>query len=194
MVPVALAVKREQLAHELWHYKYDVDRSVRARLTIRLAAVLWRFLGQHEHRIARAAAVPGFGIVSSVPGTRPREEAHPLARIAGEIVGCTRDRFRPLLAAGPGAGAAPHTLAADRYRAVRPLHGSAVLLVDDTWTTGGNAQSAALALRRAGAAAVAVVVIGRHFDRAFGNCEACYQQARSLEFTWDRCSLESAAV
>ena len=25
VVPIALAVKREQLAHELWHYKYDVD-------------------------------------------------------------------------------------------------------------------------------------------------------------------------
>lgn len=31
VVPIALAVKREQLAHELWHYKYDVDASVRAR-------------------------------------------------------------------------------------------------------------------------------------------------------------------
>jgi orotate phosphoribosyltransferase len=48
----------------------------------------------------------------------------------------------------------------------------AVLLIDDTWTTGGNAQSAALALRAAGAAKVAAVVIGRHFDRRFRNCEA----------------------
>ena len=29
VVPVALAVKRQQLAHELWHYKYDVDERVR---------------------------------------------------------------------------------------------------------------------------------------------------------------------
>jgi predicted amidophosphoribosyltransferase len=42
----------------------------------------------------------------------------------------------------------------------------AVLLIDDTWTT-GNAQSTALALRAAGAAKVAAVVIGRHFDRRF---------------------------
>jgi hypothetical protein len=55
VVPIALAVKREQLAHELWHYKYDVDPSVRARLTMRLGAVLWRFLGQHEKHIAGAA-------------------------------------------------------------------------------------------------------------------------------------------
>ena len=60
VVPIALAVKREQLAHELWHYKYDVDSSVRARLTMRLGAVLWRFLGQHEKHIAEAVAVPEF--------------------------------------------------------------------------------------------------------------------------------------
>ena len=60
VVPIALAVKREQLAHELWHYKYDVDPSVRARLTQRLGAVLWRFLGEHEKHIAEAVDVPEF--------------------------------------------------------------------------------------------------------------------------------------
>jgi predicted amidophosphoribosyltransferase len=145
VVPIALAVKREQLAHELWHYKYDVDSSVRARLTMRLGAVLWRFLGQHEKHIA--------------PGGTPS-----------------------------------HTLAADRYRATRVLRGDpAVLLIDDTWTTGGNAQSAALALRAAGAAKVAVVVIGRHFDRGFRNCESYYQQAKAVKFTWDSCCLELSA-
>src|ERR1700736_6234074 len=89
VVPIALAVKREQLAHELWHYKYDVDPSVRARLTMRLGAVLWRFLGQHEKHIAEAVAVPEFDIVTTVPGTREREGEHPLERIVGTIVGQT---------------------------------------------------------------------------------------------------------
>ena len=44
-MPIALAVKRQQLAHELWHYKYDADGGVRRRLEMRLAALLWRFLG-----------------------------------------------------------------------------------------------------------------------------------------------------
>jgi adenine/guanine phosphoribosyltransferase-like PRPP-binding protein len=80
----------------------------------------------------------------------------------------------------------------DRYQPTRTLAGHpSVLLVDDTWTTGGRAQSVAIALREAGAAQVAVVVIGRHFDRAFGTGEAYYERARSLEFTWDRCCLEN---
>jgi hypothetical protein len=36
-----------------------------------------------------------------------------------------------------------------------------VMVIDDVWTTGSNAQSASLALRRAGAAAVSVVVLAR---------------------------------
>lgn len=36
-----------------------------------------------------------------------------------------------------------------------------VLLIEDTWTSGGNAQSAALALRRAGAASVTILALAR---------------------------------
>jgi hypothetical protein len=193
VVPIALAVKREQLAHELWHYKYDVDPSVRTRLANRLAAVLWRFLGQHEKHIADAIGVPEFEIVATVPGTREHEGGHPLERIVGAIVGPTKDRYEPLLAIGQS-GVPAHTLARGRYRATRTLRGGpAVLLVDDTWTSGGNAQSAALTLRAAGATKVAVLVIGRHFDRAFRDCETYYQQAKVARFTWDSCCLDLEA-
>jgi hypothetical protein len=117
VVPIALAVKREQLAHELWHYKYDADPSVRARLEIRLAAVLWRFLGDHEACVADACKIPTFDIVTTVPGTRSREDEHPLVRIAGTIVGQTKDRFEPLLALGPAADVGGRGVRPDRYRA-----------------------------------------------------------------------------
>lgn len=191
VVPVALAVKREQLAHELWHYKYDADPSVRSRLTTRLGAVLWRFLGQHEKHVAEAVGVPEFGIVTIVPGTSQREGNHPLEHIVGTLVGQTKERYEPLLALGRCEAPSSHSLTADRYAAMRQLTGGpAVLLIDDTWTTGGNAQSAALALRAAGAAKVAIVVIGRHFDRSFRDCETYYRQARSIRFTWSTCCLE----
>jgi orotate phosphoribosyltransferase len=44
--------------------------------------------------------------------------------------------------------------------------GADVLLVDDTWVSGASAQSAAAALKAAGARRVALVVIGRHVDPA----------------------------
>jgi predicted amidophosphoribosyltransferase len=191
VVPIALAVKRQQLAHELWHYKYDVDGRVRRRLEVRLSAVLWRFLGQHETHIADAAGVPRFDLVTTVPGTRPRADEHPLVRIAGTLVGQTRDRYQPVLAPGPDASAEGRAVLAGRFRATQAMTGHpAVLLVDDTWTTGGRAQSAAIALRDAGAAKVAVVVLGRHFDRDYGSGETYYQQAKARSFTWGTCCLE----
>lgn len=192
VVPIALAVKRQQLAHELWHYKYDVDVRVRTQLRTRLAAVLWRFLGQHEAHVADAVGVPAFDIVTTVPGTREREGAHPLASIVGTIAGHTRGRFQPLLTLSPSAAQMPpHTLIHDRYRATRLLRNNlAVLLIDDTWTMGGNAQAAAIALHEAGAATVATVVIGRHFDRSFGCSEDYYRLARRRPFSWDTCCLE----
>ena len=191
VVPIALAVKRQQFAHELWHYKYDADIRVRQRLEIRLAAVLWRFLGQHETHVARAVGIPRFDIVTTVPGTRPRADEHPLVRIVGTLVAQTRDRYQPLLSLGPDASAEGRAALASRYHATQAMtdHPSA-LLVDDTWTTGGRAQSAAITLHDAGAARVAVLVLGRHFDRDFGSGETYYREAKARTFTWDRCCLE----
>jgi predicted amidophosphoribosyltransferase len=181
VIPMALAVKGQQLAHELWHYKYDADPAVRRRLDIRLAAVLWRFLAQHEACIAQALSVPSFSIVTTVPGTRKRDDEHPLARITRTLVHQTRNRYQELLTLGADASAPERIVLADRYRPTRSLAGEqAILLIDDTWTTGARAQSAAIALRRAGAAKVAIVVLGRHFDRSYGSGETYYREATVL--------------
>jgi adenine/guanine phosphoribosyltransferase-like PRPP-binding protein len=42
--------------------------------------------------------------------------------------------------------------------------GSDILVVDDTWVSGGSAQSTAAALKLAGAHRVAIVVLGRHVN------------------------------
>jgi orotate phosphoribosyltransferase len=47
-----------------------------------------------------------------------------------------------------------------------PVAGGDVLVVDDTWVSGGSAQSTAAALKLAGARRVAVVVLGRHVNPA----------------------------
>ncbi len=81
-----------------------------------------------------------------------------------------------------------HTFDINRYEAIAEVGGRSVLLIDDTWTTGANAQSAAAVLKEAGAEHVAVVVIGRYVNREWRQND---RQLRGLSrpFDWDRCAL-----
>ncbi len=67
-----------------------------------------------------------------------------------------------------------------------------MLLIDDTWTTGTNAQSAAAALA-AGAGPIAAVVIGRHLNREWRQND---RRLRGLArpFDWSRCAVHGAPV
>jgi hypothetical protein len=69
-------------------------------------------------------------------GIRSRDDEHPLARIAGTIVGQTRDRSEPLLALGTDTDAGGRAVRPDRYRTTQMLaEHPDILLVDDTWTS-----------------------------------------------------------
>ncbi len=63
-----------------------------------------------------------------------------------------------------------------------------MLLIDDTWTTGANAQSAAAALKSAGAGPVAAVVIGRHLNREWHENDR-HIRGIARQFEWSRCAL-----
>ena len=85
-----------------------------------------------------------------------------------------------------------HRFDLERYEALADLRWHSVLLIDDTWTTGANAQSSAAALRAAGAGPVAAVVIGRHVNREWHRND---RRLRELErpFSWSRCALCAGA-
>jgi hypothetical protein len=93
-----------------------------------------------------------------VPSGRGRPGPHPLQALAAPYLA------RPWLSLRPRPGGDPwaRTLDPTRFQATGLPPGAAVLLLDDTWVSGASAQSAAVALKLAGAAAVAVVVVGRH--------------------------------
>lgn len=189
VVPITYSVDRGQMHHSLRNYKDGATERIRARFTLELAAVAWRFVRQHEPCIARATGTEGFGIVTVVPsGTVARDDARSRLRmIFGEVVGVTAPRFERVLA--PTNSTAPgHQYDADRFRALRPLDGASVLLFDDTWTTGASVQSAAYALKRAGARRVGVIVLGRHVDPTFrDNGERL--KALPRPFDWNICAV-----
>lgn len=159
VAPVAWAPKGSRLATDLWLYKSQRTGSPEAGAA--LLAMLLVFLHDNAPGMWRtAASVPTCACV--VPSGRGRPGPHPLQAL---VHGCLALPWTAL-AARPGSDTWARALDPGRFRAPRPLAGAAVLLLDDTWTSGGTAQSAAVALKRAGARWVAVVVLGRHLPPA----------------------------
>ncbi len=187
VAPISYSVADGQLHHVLAGYK-RLGGDVARRMQIQLAAVLWRYLADHEPCIAAATGVHSFPIVTTVASSsRERDERHPLRHIVGETAAPTRDRYEHLLTR-TAAPVEERTISTDKYVAERQLSDEPVLLIDDTWTTGANAQSAAAALRNAGAGPIALVVIGRHIRRDWHDND---QRLRQLPrpFLWDECSV-----
>jgi predicted amidophosphoribosyltransferase len=192
VAPISYSVAREQLHHALAGYK-RLTGEVARRLQVELAAVLWRYLAEHERCITRAAGSDGFELVTTVPSSdRDRDEAHPLRRIVGELCGPTRERHERLLKRS-AAPAPEREFRTDKFELVRPLSVRSILLIDDTWTTGATAQSAAATLRRGGASHVAAVVIGRHLNREWHHND---RRLRSIPrpFDWRRCAVHDGSA
>lgn len=187
LAPISYSVAGERLHLALARYKRGAGRDA-DRVGLELAAVLWRHLATHERCLARAAGVGSFDLVTTVPSSDPdRDDDHPLHRLVGSVIRPTRDRHLRLLRR-TGTEARSHEFSALRYEATgSELGGRSVLLVDDTWTTGANVQSAAAALKLAGAGPVAAVVIGRHVNRDWHRND---ERIRSFErpFDWGRCA------
>jgi predicted amidophosphoribosyltransferase len=187
MVPISYSVAHEQLHHALASYK-RLTGDVARRLSLQLAAVFWRFVDVHERCLAQAVRVDGFPVVTTVPSSDlERDERHPLRWIASKLVGPTRDRHQRLLRRS-SAEVGARAFSREKFVAQRPLRGEPVLLIDDTWTTGANAQSAAAALKEAGAGPLGAVVIGRHVNRDWHENDHRLG-GLSTPFDWNQCVL-----
>jgi predicted amidophosphoribosyltransferase len=193
VVPITYSVDGEAMHHALRSYKDGVDQ-VRRYAAPRLAAILWRFLDRHESCVARAAgAEEGFEIVTTVPSSTPERDSHSRLRWVAEACGPVADRLQRVI---EPTGDVPTGREYDerRYRALAEIHGSDVLLIDDTWTAGGHAQSAAHTLSEAGARRMGLIVIGRHIhrDRDIPNSDATNAEMLSQlpkRFDWSTCAV-----
>lgn len=181
--PISYSVAHEQLHHALVSYK-RLQTQAGERLQVQLAAVLWRFLEAHEPCLAHEQKIRRFDLVTTVP-SKASHENDPLARIAATLCGATRERYERLLERADEP-TPEHDFDAHKFEPTRPLTGQTILLVDDTWTTGASAQSAAAALKRAGARTVAAVAIGRHLKRDWrANDDRLRRLSRP--FDWESC-------
>jgi hypothetical protein len=158
---LAYAVAGHQSGYVMRGYK--AQQPVEEHVTI-VAMLVLLGLAIHARCPAALAGAPvtRWATVPSLPA-RPGE--HPLHRILRHS--------RPTLAEialSPAPNVRhPREVSPDHYRAGELLaQGSHVLLLDDTWASGGHVQSAVLALRRAGASHVSVLAAARWIREDFG--------------------------
>jgi hypothetical protein len=158
VVPVSYAVKGTEFAASLWRYKSWRAPDPGARTS--LLALLLAFLHDHGRCVWRHAGMPAPGRLAVVPTGCGRPGPHPLLGLSAPYL---RLPVTGLVIRPGEQGRDPNV---DRFSAERSGPGASVLLLDDSWVSGASAQSAAAALKRAGARHVAVVVLGRHVDPA----------------------------
>jgi hypothetical protein len=195
VVPITYSEHLGQMHTALRNYKDGSTDSVKRYAAVRLAAVLWRFLSGHEACIARELAVDAFPIVAVVPSSSPeRERRSPLWELL-QWIEPLRDRLERILE--PTGEVTGREYNSARFRHRRRLAGEPVLLLDDTWTTGGHAQSAAHALLAGGASKVALVMIGRHVRRGYeltpDTTAGALLDDLPDAFDWDTCAVHSIA-
>jgi len=162
VVPVSYAIKGTPFADHLWRYKSvsapssSAPTSASARALV--LALLLAFLTDHGPCVWQRASMPPPDRLAVVPTGAGRPGPHPLLRLVSpylRLPGCS-------LALRPGRQG--RDLDLDRFQVQARPTGASVLLLDDTWVSGASAQSAAAALKLAGARHVAVIVLGRHVN------------------------------
>jgi predicted amidophosphoribosyltransferase len=194
ILPITYSEHLGQMHTALRNYK-DATGAAQRYAMVRLTAILWRFLEIHETCAAQAAHTPAFDLVTAVPSSTPERDNERVS-LRTMLGWCkpVNDRFRRVLAP---TGDVPVGRGYDtrRYSPTDSLTGQAVLLVDDTWATGGHAQSAAHALKEAGAKQIALVVIGRHIHRerdiSPGDPTAGRLDALPSTFDWTTCAFNA---
>lgn len=160
---------RSQSAQTMRLYKgsHPPERSV-ADIHLLTNIVTWI----HDACIREAEGGQEWDAATYVPSRTPREGHHPIAKVTTNVArlvgdepsenGDHRIRRRRI---GVGPLDCPRTADAERFAVPDPVRriidGKRVLLVDDMWTTGTSLQSAAAALKLAGAASVTGLCVSR---------------------------------
>jgi phosphoribosylpyrophosphate synthetase len=186
VVPIAYSVGGTGYATALWQYKSaaaDAASRKSARAALRL--ILLAFLHDHGRCLWSCAGVAAPTHVAVVPSGRGCGGTHPLRSLAGSYLTLPWAD----LVTRPGEPALGRDLQVGRFRAAGRLTGATVLLLDDTWTSGASAQSAAAALKLAGARSVVTVILGRHLNPSDPKLNSFIAALAAYPFRQDACAV-----
>src|SRR5271163_303868 len=156
VAPLSYAIAGTPSGALLRDYKNHPVRSVRESRSAIIKELVWQGITRHERCIGCGAGLP-VSCRLVIPSLTSRAGRHPFAELTQAMTAATSVALVPALDALCDRAINDKFMLAPAAR----LNGRHVLILDDVWTTGSNAQSASLAVRRAGAAAVSVMVVGR---------------------------------
>lgn len=167
VAPLTYAIDRKQSGILLRHYKDGIsaDAMVGHRRVVR--RLLYLGIMKHQKCIEKLIG-KRISMRVTVPSLNQRPGIHPFTAMAQDMRAVDNSR----LALAPKRGATrDRVISANQFEVLASsgLNGRHILILDDTWTTGSNTQSAALSLREAGADHVSVMVVGRWLSETFGN-------------------------
>ncbi|MGB6182528.1 MAG: amidophosphoribosyltransferase [Rhodococcus sp. (in: high G+C Gram-positive bacteria)] len=164
VVSLAYGIQGHQSGKMLRQYKDDPSGDAMAQHRAVMQRMLFLGLIHHEACVGKGVGLP-VNLRVCVPSLSGRVGPHPFEVICDNM-NATGDNVR--LRVAPGASAA-REVRGDLFEVFPEgaARGQHMLVLDDTWTTGSRAQSAAIALRRGGAKAVTVMTIGRWITPGF---------------------------
>lgn len=175
--PITLYKKPSRLRDWLTFYKSEDERLEDREAVAAVAHILGRFIGANTEWLDDLA--PDYLVV--VPSTR-RPPPHPL-QIVVESLDIGLD-VNPVVQRTP-VPLGFREASAEAYEASGAVRGDRILLLDDVYTSGARAQSAAAALEIAGAQVVSLAVLGRRINPSYRPRAAeLFEQQQSRRFEW----------
>lgn len=180
VIPISLYSKPSQMRDWLTFYK-DASYSANDEYRQYLAAVVGRFLFENLRTLV--AIIGGYDVVTFVPSSR-RVGVHPIEKIIGA---CSAIFAKPIVGLlSKGAGELDHRIMSDdAFLVSKDAAGQRILLVDDVYTTGARAQSAASALHMHGATVVGILVIARRINPDFNlTSNAVWRRQQTIDYDY----------
>lgn len=166
VVPLAYAKGKLSPRHQSEHHVYWYKRNPPAPRCVQDLRLMMMVGGLLHADCIDAVSVASWTAVTFVPSAERPGVTHACLELARQVAGHRPDALHVVLDIGPEYDAEPPRVPKRgrfvlRGETAAEVAGRHVLVVDDTWVSGNKAQSAALALKDAGAAAVTVLCVAR---------------------------------
>jgi hypothetical protein len=189
IVPLVYAIAGTESAALLRGYKNHPSGAVRLQYTDEITCLVQSVLSRHEDCLAAKIGMP-ITVRTTIPSLTYRPGIHPFTTVVNASGVTTAEVLVP----GPSA-TCHRIVTADKFAvsSTSAVAGRHVLVLDDLWTTGSNAQSAAVVLRAAGASAISVMVVGRWLNPTYPTTKAFIDRYLHAGFDPRQCPLTGGA-